>query len=526
MTLTAEAPTATDWLERLTEIAPATREDLRAEVARSGRSLLTAVLDRGLAGEEAVARAIATETGVALLPVGVRAGEVPEWLNPAFLEALDAALIAVDGNTLEIATADPTRPELTAGLRMAWGGAVALKVATRADVRRLAQAAQTPLDAEARRNARAANADGSPQDAPAVRRVNDLVGLAARAGASDIHIQPDRDGARVRLRVDGVLRDAASLGPDLAPQVAARIKVLAGLDISERRLPQDGRFSLRVEGETYDVRTAVVPSADGESLTLRLLRDAPRAVSLDEVGLTPAQIAILEHALAQPQGLILATGPTGSGKTTTLAAAVGRINDPSRKIVSIEDPVEYRIDGVTQIPIKPAVGLTFASALRSVLRADPDVIVVGELRDPETAQIACNAALTGHLVLATLHATSVAGAPLRLLDLGVEPGVARAVLRLVIDQRLLRRTCPDCAPTGQCLGGGCVGEGYRGRVGAFELLEVDDTLGAMIAERAPVSAITAAARAKGVPSLRQDAEAKVAAGLTRTEELVRVLGPA
>jgi general secretion pathway protein E len=511
-------------------ISSADLEAVRQAAISEGRSLLSVLLDRGLVAEEAAARALALTQKLSLAGPNAEPVRLPPDLriNPAFLEAHEAFVSALTAETLTLVCADPQAEGLRAGLNLIWPHAILIEVAPRGQVR---EALRTfgrtqggSTGAGSGDASRADNAEGARVDAPAVRYVNDLVGQAARLGASDIHIQPLRRGARVRARVDGVLQDLAPIEESLAVAVLARIKVMAGLDIAERRLPQDGRFSLRVEGETYDVRTACVPSADGESITLRLLRDSPRAVSLDEIGLNASQTAILTRALAQPQGLILATGPTGSGKTTTLAAAVGRINDPSRKIVSIEDPVEYRIDGVTQIPVRANIGLSFAAALRSVLRSDPDIIVVGELRDAETAQIACNAALTGHLVLATLHTVSAAGAALRLLDLGVEPGVARSVLRLVIDQRLLRRLVPE-AEQADMAPAEIEAESFRGRIGAFELLEFDDTLGDLISRRAPVSEIEQAARRKGVPSLYADARAKIAAGLTTKAEVVRVLGP-
>ena len=320
------------------------------------------------------------------------------------------------------------------------------------------------------------------------------------------------------------------------------MKIIAGLDIAERRKPQDGRARVTVAGRALDLRIATAPTAHGESVAIRLLEDAAQTVRLDTLGFSASHLDRVYRALSAPHGLILVTGPTGAGKTTTLAAAISHLNAPGLKIVSIEDPVEYQIEGVNQIAVRPGIGLTFASALRSVLRHDPDVIVIGEMRDLETAEIAMNAALTGHLVIATLHANSAAGAVPRLIDIGVDPALIRSNLRLVVAQRLVRRACAACvAPAGagvrvsgenrpnipvfRAVGcPECSDLGYRGRMGVFELLEPDGAFLDAIRPGVSTGELESLARLSGAPSLLDDLFEKLASGWTTPEEAVRVFG--
>lgn len=371
--------------------------------------------------------------------------------------------------------------------------------------------------------------------APVVRLVSDIVAEAQERRASDIHIEPFRDRLRLRFRIDGVLHDRPAPPPGLARLVASRIKILAGLDIAERRRPQDGRARLTLGGRAIDLRVATAPTAHGESVVIRLLEDRDSEVKLDDLGLTPGHRPVFERQLDAPYGLILVSGPTGSGKTTTLAAALDRLNVPGRKLVSIEDPVEYQIDGVNQIAVNPVIGLTFATALRSVLRHDPDVIVVGELRDRETAEIAVNAALTGHLVLATIHANTAAGAGPRLIDMGVDPSLLRSTLRLLIAQRLVRVLCTSCKVEVEPPKGlrrafdaagcpSCSQTGYRGRVGVFEFIETGADVRELLRDGVSAGEIERAARAAGASSILDDARAKIEAGITSPAEVFRVLG--
>jgi general secretion pathway protein E len=384
--------------------------------------------------------------------------------------------------------------------------------------------------------------------APVVRAVNDLLERALELRASDIHIEPFRTGLVVRMRVDGILR-AVPFSADAPPQaVVSRIKILAGLNIAERRLPQDGAARARAGRSEIDIRIATMPTQHGESVVIRLLPRDRGLLELSKIGLFGRDEATLRRLLALPHGLILISGPTGSGKTTTLATMLSILNEPTRKILTIEDPVEYEISGVNQSQVKPAIGLTFAAAMRAFVRQDPDVIMVGEIRDSETANIAVHAALTGHLVLSTLHTETAAAAVPRLMDLGVEGFLLRSTLRAVIAQRLVRVLCSGCKsrhvlteqdlvadPRHQLLGfaageaifrpvgcESCGGTGYRGRAGIFELLELTDEVRPLVGAKADASLIDGAAIRAGMTTMLDDAVEKCRAGMTAAPEVLRV----
>jgi general secretion pathway protein E len=384
--------------------------------------------------------------------------------------------------------------------------------------------------------------------APVVRAVNDLLERAMDLRASDIHIEPFRKSLVVRMRVDGLLRPIAAPA-DAPPQaLISRIKILAGLNIAERRLPQDGAARLRVARTDIDIRVATMPTQNGESAVIRLLPRDRGLLDMSKLGLSNGDRATLGRLLALPHGMIIITGPTGSGKTTTLATMLSVLNTPARKILTIEDPVEYEIHGVNQSQVKPSIGLTFAAAMRAFVRQDPDVIMVGEIRDRETASIAIHAALTGHLVLTTLHTETAAAAVPRLLDLGAEGFLLRSTLRAVIAQRLVRVLCERCKsvetlterqiadePYYSLLGfhagdhvhepkgcERCGGTGFRGRVGVFEVLRIDEEVGALIGPQADSQAIEKAARRAGMRSMIDDAIEKCRAGTTTAAEVVRV----
>ncbi|MDQ2893038.1 MAG: Flp pilus assembly complex ATPase component TadA, partial [Pseudomonadota bacterium] len=333
-------------------------------------------------------------------------------------------------------------------------------------------------------------------DAPAIRLINGIIADAARNGVSDIHIEPYESGLVVRMRIDGVLRETLRMPPHVAPVVVSRIKVMARLDIAERRVPQDGRMGLTLGGKLLDVRVSTLPSRAGERVVLRILDKENAGIDLPALGLDPAMFDLLTGALTEPNGIILVTGPTGSGKTTTLYAALRLLNDGSRNILTVEDPVEYAVDGVGQTQVNPKVGLTFAAGLRAILRQDPDVVMVGEIRDRETAEIAVQASLTGHLVLSTVHTNDAIGAITRMRDMKVESFLLASTLRAVIAQRLVRRLCEACrkplpAPTSVATMMGidegetvfepigceqCGHSGYKGRIGVFEAIRVDETI--------------------------------------------------
>jgi general secretion pathway protein E len=356
-------------------------------------------------------------------------------------------------------------------------------------------------------------------DAPIIRMLNALLTQAARDGASDIHIEPYERHSSVRFRVDGTLREVVQPNRALHAALISRLKIMADLDIAERRLPQDGRISLRIGTRAVDVRVSTLPSAHGERAVLRLLDKSEGKLSLEGLGMQGDVLKRFERLVTQPHGIILVTGPTGSGKTTTLYAALSRLDAARSNIMTVEDPIEYELAGVGQAQVNAKIDLTFAKALRAILRQDPDVIMIGEIRDLETAQIAIQASLTGHLVLATLHTNDATSAVTRLTDMGVEPFLLSSSLLGVLAQRLLRKLCLHCQGAG-C--GHCGQTGYAGRSGVFELLVTDDAIRAQIHNRAAEADIRAAALAGGMSLMRDDGERLVQLGVTSREELVRV----
>lgn len=387
------------------------------------------------------------------------------------------------------------------------------------------------------------------EDVPIVRLVNQLVREAVIDRASDIHLEPGAHGVRVRFRVDGVLREVMTAPTSARAGIVSRIKIMADMDISERRRPQDGRIGLTVNDRLVDMRVATLPTPFGENVVIRLLNHEASQQQLGDLGMSPEHLAIYERFLARSYGEILISGPTGSGKSTTMYASLMRINDPRLKIITIEDPIEYQVSGVTQMSVNAGIGLTFAHLLRTVLRSDPDVVMVGEIRDTETAQIATRAALTGHLVLSSIHTNDAPSALTRLSDMEVAPFVASSALIGVVAQRLVRRLCPECREPvkltkamladrgfkaeevdarsifGPKEGGceHCHGTGYSGRVGVFEIMPMDDELQRLFLAQAPAESIRAAALAAGMKTLRADGLDKVAQGITSLDEVARVV---
>ena len=381
----------------------------------------------------------------------------------------------------------------------------------------------------------------SQDGAPIIRMINALLTQALREGASDIHIEPYVERSVVRFRIDGVMRDVVSPPRSVHAALVSRIKVMANLDIAEKRLPQDGRISLRLAGRTVDVRVSTLPAAQGERAVLRLLDKDNARLDLPQLGMSEPTLKQLDHLIKQPHGIILVTGPTGSGKTTTLYAALSRLDATQLNIMTVEDPIEYELTGIGQTQVNARIDLTFSRALRSILRQDPDVIMIGEIRDLETAQIAVQASLTGHLVLATLHTNDAASAVTRLADMGVEPFLLASSLLGVMAQRLVRRLCPACrrkdkigkaelkrnqlravasfdAPGCEA----CAQTGYRGRTGIYELLLVDEPLRALIHERTGETAYRDYAHKQGMVNLREDGLRWIADGTTSVAELLRV----
>ncbi|HEX7045721.1 MAG TPA: type II secretion system ATPase GspE [Burkholderiales bacterium] len=384
----------------------------------------------------------------------------------------------------------------------------------------------------------------SEDDAPIVRLINALLSQAVREGASDIHIEPFETRSVVRYRIDGVLRDVLEPPQAIHGLVVSRVKIMARLDIAEKRMPQDGRITLRLAGRPVDVRVSTLPTAHGERVVMRLLDKQAGRLTLSAIGMAPETLKMLNELINQPHGILLVTGPTGSGKTTTLYAALSQLDTRSHNIMTVEDPIEYDLDGIGQTQVNPKTDLTFARALRAILRQDPDIIMIGEIRDLETAQIAVQASLTGHLVLATLHTNDSVGAVTRLVDMGIEPFLVASSLIGVLAQRLVRRLCPQCrkprapdaaerrllqlaagdAGTINVPGGcsACANSGYQGRTGVFELLTIDDTMRTLIHDGASEERLREHARANGMRSIREDGLRWVLAGETSIDEVLRV----
>lgn len=478
------------------------------------------------------------------------------------LERVIAIPYAVDGTVLRIALTDPDNVHGTDELRLAAGRPVEFAVAPSVDVnlelRRLLRAHEAHgavLGDAVRAEAESADdldLEDGISDGPVVRLLNSIVFQAAEDGASDVHFQPQEDALVVRFRVDGVLHEAQRVPRQLQSGVVTRLKVLAKLDIAERRKPQDGRITLGAAavGRALDIRVATLPTVEGESAVMRLLDKSRAAPTLAELGLSEAAREQLRAVVARPTGALLVTGPTGSGKSTTLYAALSELNRPGINVLTVEDPVEYRLPGINQVQINVRAGLTFATVLRAILRSDPDVVMVGEIRDVETAKISIEAALTGHFVLSTLHTNDAPGALARLTEMGVEPYLTSSAVSAVLAQRLARKLCVHCAelytPTldellaararpehlERLLGlqlkrkkgcGRCGNTGYRGRIGVFQFLPMTESVAAVAARGANHGEIDRVAIAGGMRSLWDDGCEKIAAGITSIEELARVI---
>ena len=530
----------------------------RAEAvqAESGERLESVVTRLGLLGEQALRDALVSASS---LPAATEAdglgaamlGDPPMPL--AFLRDVRAVAIAASPDYVTVACADPFDPFVEPAFEAAWQRPVKRVVAGASEIDAMIEklgtaetsgtdpADEAVLDGEAMERLR-----DLVSDAPAIRAVNRLIALAVDERASDIHLEPTDDALIVRLRIDGMLRESDRLPMALRSSVVARIKVMAGLDIAERRLPQDGRLRLAVRGHEIDLRVATAPSIQGESVVLRILDRSNLALDFATLGFDADLTAQWRAVLDRPHGIVLVTGPTGSGKTTTLYAALSALNGIERKLLTVEDPIEYRLPGVVQSQVQPAIGFTFAAALRSFLRQDPDVIMVGEIRDGETARIAVQAALTGHMILSTLHTNTAAGAITRLADMGIEPFLLSSVLAGVMAQRLVRRLCPHCRvphdPDAAWLersGLGpaelatatfhravgcprCRQTGYAGRIALFEYLPVTSAVQACVLRGADARTIESAADGEGRRPLLRDGYRKAAAGLTTIEEVLRV----
>ncbi len=484
---------------------------------------------------------------------------ITESFEAEYLEYNHILPLEISDACLRVAVAGEPAPEVLEDLEVSFGARLELLPVSEQElvdaIRRTFAASESVIelvkDLDAELSSAPDSAGDGPTDArdlanqpPVVRFVNLLIREAYDARASDIHLESTRDGLRARFRLDGVLTDVPNPPRGLQAAIVSRIKLLAELDIAERRAPQDGRIRVRLEERELDLRVSTVPTLYGESVVLRLLDRGGRPVALDELGMDAETLARFQRLAEKPHGILLATGPTGSGKTTTLYAALGLRQRMAEKIITVEDPVEYHLEHVTQVPVNVKAGMTFGSALRSILRQDPDVLMVGEMRDAETAGIAVQAAMTGHLVFSTLHTNDAASAITRLVDLKVEPYLIAATVEGLLAQRLVRRICAACReryrpdagavallamhPVGTVQlerGRGCPAcrnTGYRGRTGIFELLAVTEEVKQAILKLTPVTGMRALAREQGMVTLREDGWRKVQAGITTVEEVLRV----
>jgi len=524
--------------------------------------LLELLVAAGVLTPRQIARLLADEFGLAA--VELDAVDVPDEvlrLVPRALAVRHGLLpLARDGRTLRVAIGDPLDTDGIDDLGRLLGLAIEPVVAPAEEVARAigrfyggdesapeSEPDDVSVDAIAASPAAVPDEEtSSADDAPVVQLVHALILEAIRRRASDIHLEPLEKRFRVRYRIDGVLLEVDGPPKRLQAAVVSRLKIMANLSIAEKRLPQDGRIQIVLDGKPLDLRVSSLPTAHGESVVMRILDRENLRPGLPELGFLRDDQAVLERLLALPDGIVLVTGPTGSGKTTTLYSCLHHLNRSDRKIITVEDPVEYQLTGVNQVPVRHDVGMTFASALRAMLRQAPNVVMIGEIRDRETAEIAIHAALTGHLVFSTLHTNDAPGAVTRLIDLGVKPFLVATTLRAALAQRLVRKVCPACrrpqapsaaerralglaptpAPDAAFLRGSgcpeCSGTGYRGRLGIFELLVVDEEIQGLIHENAGSAQLRARARARGLRTMREDGVRKAIAGLTTIEEVVSI----
>jgi general secretion pathway protein E len=551
-------------LRRTRLTLPQLEEALRRKV-ETGRRLTEAVVELGFLNEEEVLEALGEQLALPVHP-SLGADEV----EPALVEKVPIQFAKSSGilplrrtatGAVRVAIADPFDTALLDDLRLLFDGAeVETELASRRAIlavinqvydRGTSSIDSIVEDATDDFASLASEISAEPQDlldsdddAPIIRLVDSLLQQAVKERASDVHIEPFERDIRVRFRVDDILYEPVSPLPKaLLPSVVSRIKILGGLNIAEKRLPQDGRIRLKIAGRDYDVRLSTVPVAHGERVVMRLLPRTTEMLDLARLGFNEAQLAHWERLIKRPNGIVLVTGPTGSGKTTTLYAALSRINDTQRNIITIDDPVEIQLPGIGQIEVNPKIGLSFAGALRSVLRQDPNVVLVGEIRDLETAEIAIQASLTGHLVFSTLHTNDAPSSITRLVDMGVEAFLVASSLVAVLAQRLVRKLCTDCReayePTPEALAeigvrargpvraykavgcGKCHHTGYAGRVGIFELMVVDDSIRALITQSTDSKTIKRKAVENGMRTLRADGARKVVEGVTSIEEVLR-----
>ena len=528
----------------------------------SGTTPERLLVDSGALSADDLARAVAERHGLdhldlSVFQVDMAAAHVVDAAAAKRYQAVPVAFI--DDRTLLVAMADPANVLAADDISMITGYEVRPAVASADDIGNLVSrlsrldhvVADTGAEAAAEQEATSQSAEildlrESAEDQPVIKLVNQVLAQAVEQGASDVHFEPDTDAMRVRFRIDGVLSEATEVPQRMVPGVTSRLKIISDLDIAEKRVPQDGRVGLTIDGKHVDLRVVTLPCAHGENVVLRILDTSNVVLDLDKLGMAEGERERFTEAFSQAFGAVLVTGPTGSGKSTTLYAALGQLNTPEKNIITIEDPVEYQVDGITQVQVNPRAGLTFASGLRAMMRADPDVIMVGEIRDRETAQIAVEAALTGHLVLSTLHTNDAPTAITRLTEMGIEPFLVASAIDAVVAQRLARQLCRHCKqrtiiPADVLRRNGfhvtldleayepdgcarCNHTGYKGRIGLYEVMRLNEEIRSLAVERASADRIAEVAMRHGMYRLREDGLRKVTLGLTSIAEVARVCG--
>ncbi|MBE7543160.1 MAG: type II secretion system ATPase GspE [Bryobacteraceae bacterium] len=513
-----------------------------------GDKLGRILVDLGFVAQRDVLNALSEQLQIAVAAFNGPPPVTPETerLPARFLRQARAVPLRIEDSTLVLAMADPLDFETIRAAQSATGLKVRAELALDSEIHDALEkhyvAEERDETFTGRENEEAASdlehLRDMASEAPVIRLVNSMIGQAVEKRASDIHIEPFEKEFKIRFRVDGVLQDQEPPPRELKAAIISRVKLMAKLNIAERRLPQDGRIKIKTIGREVDLRVSTLPTLYGESVVMRLLdRSAGDFYDLSRLGFDDHMLARVHHYTSLPHGIFLVTGPTGSGKSTTLYSALKRINQSDKKIITIEDPVEYQMDGINQIHVNTQIGLTFATGLRHIVRQDPDVIMVGEIRDYETAEVAIRSALTGHFVYSTLHTNDAPSAITRLTDMGVENYLITSSVVSVLAQRLVRRICPNCrARDGEAMnpfgdmvpafrGAGCeecFGTGFRGRVGIFELMELNDEIRKLIMKDADAADLTEAARRNGMRNLREDGWLKVATGVTTAAEVTRV----
>lgn len=534
-------------------------EAVVGSIRQEGETTLDILVQSGVISEDDVLGMIAAQFGMDYVSID------SEAIDPAIVDLISSDVarkygvvpVQADESSITVALSDPLEYDTVDSLRYVLKRNVEAVVARRSEVRAALDKLypedfetkfgmdDASIDVEEKLNIDEGS-DAEDSDAPVIRLVSLIIMEACKMRASDIHLEPMERNFRVRYRIDGVLRQMDSPPKRLQAAIISRVKIMSNMKISERRIPQDGRIQVKVQGRELDLRVSSVPTNHGESIVMRILDKTNLALGLPQLGFLSDDQSKFERLIGMPDGVLLVTGPTGSGKTTTLYACLGQINLPDRKIITVEDPVEYQMSGINQVQVNRDVGLDFSAALRSILRQAPNIVMIGEIRDGETADIAMEAALTGHLVFSTLHTNDAPSAVTRLLDIGVKPFLVASALRAAMAQRLVRSICGECrtdytpserelkmlgamnknvAGTQMFKGSGCAvcnTTGYKGRKGIFEIFLVDDTIQRLIFDHSPATVLRARAREMGMRTLREDGLLKVASGMTSLEEVLRV----